>query len=71
MSGFSPVITILYPDEKEYAELVEKYGNRIGLQAMWSWNGELVSVDNFTEIDKMNDNEDYAHTKLMNANCRL
>ena len=70
MSGFSPVATIIDPTKEEYEALVKQFGYRVSLKGMWSWNGELVDVESFEEIDKLNDDDEAGHEKLMNSNRR-
>jgi len=71
MSGFSPVATVTGISEEEYKKLVAEWGHRVSLKAMWSWNGELVDVEDFDEINKISDDPDGAgYDKLMASNNR-
>ena len=70
MPSFSGRAVIDFENEQEYEKLKKLYGWRVTLMASWSFNGELVDVEDFTDIDKLNDNEEYAHERLMNSNLR-
>ena len=70
MPSFSGRAVINYENEKEFEEIKKLYGWKVTLMAAWSYNGELVDVDELADIDKLNENEDYAHERLMNSNLR-
>ena len=71
MPKFTPVAIIHDINKSELEKLKKEYGWRVNLSAWWSYNGEIISANNFDEIDKMNDDEHYAHDKLMEANQRI
>ena len=71
MPSFSGRAVINFENEKEYEKLKKLYGWRVTLMASWSFNGELVDVEDFTDIEKLNANEEYAHERLMNSNLRV
>jgi len=71
MPRFDPVVTIYGVDECEFNKLVEEWGHRVSLKAMYSFNGEIVHVDSFEEIDRLNDDMDgEGYEKLMDSNRR-
>ena len=70
MPSFSGRAVINFENEKEYEKLKKLYGSRLTLMASWSFNGELVDVESFADIEKLNENEEYAHERLMNSNLR-
>ena len=70
MPSFSARAVIHFENEQEYEKLKKLYGWRVTLMASWSFNGELVDVKDFADIDKLNENEEYAHERLMNSNLR-
>jgi len=71
MAKFTPVAIVYDVDESELEKLKKEYGWRASLSASWSYNGEIIPVDSFEDIDKMSHDEDYAHDKLMAANQRF
>ena len=70
MSWFKSRAVIDIENEKEYEKLKELYGWRVTLMAAWSYNGELIDVEGFGDIERLNKNEAYAHERLMNSNFR-
>ena len=70
MSKFTPVAVIYDVDETELEKLKKEYGWLTNLAASWSYNGEIIPVDSFEEINKMDSDEEYAYDKLMKANQR-
>jgi len=70
MSSFIGRAVIDIENEKAYEKLKELYGWRVTLMASWSYNGELVDVEDFADIAELNENEEYAHERLMNSNLR-
>ena len=70
MPSFSGRAIIRFENETEYEKLKELYGWRVTLMASWSYNGELVDVENFADIERLNNEEEYAHERLMNSNLR-
>jgi len=68
--SFSGRAVINFENEAEYEKLKKLYGWRVTLMAAWSYNGELVDVEDFADIEKLNENEDYANQRLMNSNLR-
>ena len=70
MPSFSGRAVIDIENEKAYEKLRKLYGSRLTLMAAWSYNGELVDVEDFADIEKLNENEEYAHERLMNSNLR-
>ena len=71
MPSFSGRAVIDIANETEYEQLKKLYGWRVTLMAAWSYNGELVDVEDFGDIEKLNENEEYAHERLMNSNLRI
>ncbi len=71
MPSFSGRAVINFENEEEYEKLKELYGWRVTLMAAWSYNGELIDVEDYEDIQKLNENEAYAHERLMNANLRV
>ena len=71
MPSFSGRAVIDIENEKEYEQLKKLYGWRVTLMAAWSYNGELIDVEDFADIEKLNENEEYAHARLMNSNLRI
>ena len=71
MPSFSGRAVINLENEKEYEKLKKLYGWRVTLMASWSYNGELVDVEDFGDIEKLNQDEEYAHARLMNSNLRM
>ena len=71
MPSFSGRAVINLENETEYEKLKKLYGWRVTLMAAWSYNGELVDVEDFGDIEKLNQDEEYAHERLMNANLRI
>ena len=71
MPSFSGRVVIQIQSEEQYERLKKEHGPNLTLMASWSWNGELVHVDNFADIEKLNENEEYAHERLMNSNLRI
>ena len=71
MPSFSGRAVINLANETEYEKLKKLYGWRVTLMASWSYNGELVDVEDFADIEKLNENEAYAHERLMNSNLRV
>ena len=70
MSSFRGRAVIDIENEKAYEKLKKLYGWRVTLMASWSYNGELVDVEDFADIAELNENEEYAHERLMNSNFR-
>ncbi len=70
MSSFRGRAVIDIENEKAYEKLKKLYGWRVILMASWSYNGELVDVEDFADIAELNENEEYAHERLMNSNLR-
>ena len=71
MPSFSGRAVIQIKNEEEYEQLKKEYGSNLTLMASWSYNGELVDVEDFGDIEKLNENEEYAHERLMNSNLRI
>ncbi len=71
MPSFSGRAVIQIKNEEEYEQLKKLYGWRMTLMASWSYNGELVDVEDFADIEKLNQDEEYAHERLMNSNLRI
>ncbi|MCH8957712.1 hypothetical protein IIA28_20720 [candidate division KSB1 bacterium] len=71
MPSFSGRAVINLENETEYKKLKKLYGWRVTLMAAWSYNGELVDVEDFGDIEKLNQDEEYAHERLMNSNLRI
>ncbi|MCH8981853.1 hypothetical protein IH922_07525 [candidate division KSB1 bacterium] len=71
MPSFSGRAVIDLENETEYEKLKKLYGWRVTLMAAWSYNGELVDVEDFADIEKLNQDEEYAHERLMNSNLRI
>ena len=71
MPSFSGRAVINFENETEYEKLKKLYGWRVTLMASWSYNGELVDVEDFGDIEKLNQDEEYAHARLMNSNLRV
>ena len=71
MPSFSGRAVIQIKNEEEYEQLKKLYGWRVSLMASWSYNGELVDVEDFADIEKLNQDEEYAHERLMNSNLRI
>ena len=71
MSHFTPIATIRNINEKQLRELEKKYGiGNVSLSSILSWNGEVISVESFEQIDKMNDDDEYAAKILEQSNSR-
>ena len=72
MPQHSAVATIDYITEDELAKLKELYPHRVTLKSMWSYNGEITSQSDlsFDDIDRMNDDEEFAYNILMESNQR-
>ena len=71
MPSFSGRAVINFENEEEYEKLKKLYGWRVTLMASWSYNGELVDVKDYDDIEKLNQNEEYAHARSMNSNLRV
>ena len=71
MPSFSGRAVIQIQSEKQHEQLKKEYGPNLTLMACWSYNGELVDVEDFADIERLNENEEYAHEKLMNSNLRV
>ena len=54
MPSFSGRAVINFENETEYEKLKKLYGWRVTLMASWSYNGELVDVEDFGDIEKLN-----------------
>jgi hypothetical protein len=72
MPQHSPVATIDHITEDELTELRQLYPHRVSLKSKWSYNGEITSQSDlsFDDIDKMNDDEEFAYNILMESNQR-
>ena len=72
MSQHSPVAVIDHISEDELAKLQQLYPHRVALKSKWSYNGEITSQSDlsFEDIDRMNDNEEFAYNILMESNQR-
>jgi hypothetical protein len=72
MSQHSAVAVIDYITEDELVKLQELFPNRVSLRAKWSYNGEITSQSDmsFEDIDRMNDDEEFAYNILMESNQR-
>ena len=71
MPSFSGRVVIQIQSEDEYKKLQKEYGSSVTLMASWSYNGELVDVEDFADIESLNNEEEYAHERLMNSNLRM
>jgi hypothetical protein len=74
MSYFSPVIVIDDITEDEFKELKKQFGCfRVTLKAKYSYNSEIISVEDedFKNIDKLNEDENYSYNQLMSNNSRF
>jgi len=71
MPHFNPVAVINHINENDFVKLQEKYGICVDLHAKWSWNGEIIPVENFEDINKLNNDEGFAEKMLMNSNVRM
>ena len=71
MPSFSGRVVIQIKNEEEYEKLKKEYGPNLTLMATWSYNGELVHAKDYDDIEKLNQDEDYAHERLMNSNLRV
>ncbi len=71
MPSFSGRAVIDFENEQEFGKLKKLYGSRLTLMASWSYNGELVDVEDFKDIERLNNEEEYAHERLMNSNLRI
>ena len=71
MPSFSGRAVIRIQSEEQYEQLKKEYGLNLTLMAAWSYNGELVDVKDYDDIEKLNQNEDYAHARLMDSNLRV
>jgi hypothetical protein len=72
MSQHSPTATIDYITEDELMEVQESYPDRVTLKSKWSYNGEITSQADlsFEDIDRMNNDEEFAYNILMRSNRR-
>ena len=71
MPHFDAVVTVSSVNEGDLKKLEQEYGiGRVTLQARYSYNGEIIPAESFSDIDRMNEDEKFAFNCLMNANRR-
>lgn len=73
MPHFDTVAVVSDVDEKEYVGLQAVFGHRVSLKVKWSYNGEIIPTENgsFKDIDRLNNDQDYAEKQLMANNQRM